>query len=258
MLIALPPSEGKTAPTSGPALDLESLAVPEFTDLRAALVHELEQVSKQRDAREILGVGPTAEREVAAQRQLGSLPCGKAHEVYTGVLYRAADFGGLTTEGMERARDSVLIFSALFGATSVTDLIPQYRLTMGVKLPGGAPRSRWRPLWHHLDERADGALVIDGRSSAYAGWKPPATATRVTVGAVRETAGTRTVVTHNAKYYRGILTRLALRAETPPRSAEDLAQLGVLLDDPAIADIELAHHDDHLTLTVVERGEDGR
>lgn len=255
MLIALPPSEGKTAPVSGPALDLASLTVPEFTDLRRELLGELMGVSSRDDARQILGVGATVENEVVAQRGLDSLPCAPAHEVYTGVLYHAANFGGLSSEGMERARKSVLIFSALFGANSPMDLIPQYRLKMGVKLPGGTPKSRWRSLWHHLDERADGALVIDGRSSDYAGWKPPATASHVKIGAVRDTDGVRKVITHNAKHYRGIFTRLALHADTAPRSAEDLAHLGTLVNDPMIGDIELTGKADQFTLTVVEQGE---
>lgn len=212
-------------------------------------------VSSRDDARQILGVGATVENEVVAQRGLDSLPCAPAHEVYTGVLYHAANFGGLSSEGMERARKSVLIFSALFGANSPMDLIPQYRLKMGVKLPGGTPKSRWRSLWHHLDERADGALVIDGRSSDYAGWKPPATASHVKIGAVRDTDGVRKVITHNAKHYRGIFTRLALHANTAPQSAEDLAHLGTLVNDPMICDIELTGKADQFTLTVVEQGE---
>lgn len=255
VLIALPPSEGKTAPSSGPALDLESLAILEFTQLRSDLIGELETLSRRDDARAVLGVGATVENEVVAQRQLTRLPCAPAHEVYTGVLYQAAGFAGLSEQGMKRARDSVLIFSALFGANSPADLIPRYRLKMGVKLPGGTPKSRWRALWHHLDERADRALVIDGRSSDYAGWKPPATATHVKIGAVRDTDGTRKVITHNAKYYRGVFTRLSLHADTAPKSAEELAHLGSLLDDSTIGDIELTGTGSQLTLTVVERGE---
>lgn len=253
MLIALPPSEGKTAPRSGPVLDLKSLAIPQFTVLRHGLIAELEDVSARDDAMSILGVGSKAEHEVAAQRTLRAQPCAPAHAVYTGVLYQAANLGALDDDGMERARNSVLIFSALFGVTSPSDFIPSYRLKMGVKLPGGTPKSRWRALWHHLDERADGALVIDGRSSDYAGWTPPPTAVHVKIGAVRELGGTRKVITHNAKHYRGLFAGLALRAPAPPQSAEELAHLGTLLGD--VGDIELSGQGSQLTLTVVERDE---
>lgn len=252
MLIALPPSEGKTAPLSGPSLDLHSLSIPSFTGLRASLVSEVEEASRREDAQDLFGVGASVMEEIDAQRDLRTLPCAPAHEIYTGVLFQAADIGGLDPEALARAEESVLIFSALFGATSPTDLIPRYRLKMGVKLPGGTPKSRWRPLWTHLDERAHGQLVIDGRSADYAGWKAPSAAEHVTIGAVRDSGGARKVITHNAKHYRGVFTRLALHAATPPETSEELAHLGTMLD---IGDIELSGSGNRLTLTVVERGE---
>ena len=251
MLIALPPSEGKTAPTTGPALDLDSLSIQPFTDLRHELVRELETVSAGDNALDVLGVGATVRGEVEDQQHLSSLPCAPAHEVYTGVLYQAAEFSSLSEEELARAGDSVLIFSGLFGATSPTDLIPRYRLKMGVKLPAGTPKARWRKLWHHLDERADGQLVIDARSSDYAGWSIPDSATHVKIGAVRETDGVRKVITHNAKYYRGLFTRLALTAQAVPTTADDLADLGS--EQPKIDAIELSGTGRNLTLTVVDR-----
>nr|WP_241698320.1 peroxide stress protein YaaA [Flaviflexus huanghaiensis] len=248
----MPPSEGKTAPPTGPTLDLASLSIPAFTDLRRSLVDEIEHVSRRDDAADILTVGASVADEIVAQRRLSHQPCAPAHEVYAGVLYQAADFANLSPRALARAKDSVLIFSALFGATSPADLIPRYRLKMGVKLPGGTPKSRWRPLWKHLDDRAEGELVIDGRSADYAGWKPPASAVHVTIGAVRETNGARKVITHNAKHYRGVFTGLALRAESPPGTAEELAHLA-MLNDPLIGDIELTGRGRRLTLTVVEK-----
>jgi len=252
VLILLPPSEGKTAPESGPRLDLDSMSIPAFGDLRKQLVGELMDVSKRGDAMKVLGVGKTVEGEVIAQRDLKSLPCAPALEVYTGVLYQAAGFTTLSKEALDRASDSVLIFSALFGATSPADPIPQYRMKMGVKLPGGTPRARWRGLWSQLDERADGELVIDGRSGDYADWRPSSALT-VKIGAVRDLGGTRQVITHNAKYYRGLFTRLALTADTPPTLAEDLAHLASSAGDPVIGDIELTGTGSTQTITVVER-----
>ena len=247
MLIALPPSQGKTAPQSGPPLDLDSMSIPPFTALRRELVRELEEVSKLPSATDLLGVGARVEHEVHAQRNLTALPCAPAYEVYTGVLYQAADFSTLSDAARARADDEVLIFSALFGAVSPRDLIPRYRLTMGVKLPGGTPASRWRPLWRRLDERADGQLVIDGRSADYAAWKPPVTAVRVAINAVRDTNGQRKVITHNAKHYRGLIARIALEAETPPRTADDLAH-----EASRVGTVELTGSGNSFVLTVVE------
>jgi len=147
VFIALPPSEGKTAPGTGPALDLASLSIPPFTDLRDALMSEVEDVSRHSDAAHILGVGKAAESEVAAQQNVRRLPCAPAHDVYTGVLFQAAGFSDMPDSARERARDSVLIFSALFGATSAFDLIPQYRLRMAVKLPGGKACKNQSVIW---------------------------------------------------------------------------------------------------------------
>ena len=90
MRILLPPSEGKTAPLQGPALDLPSLAFPELTDARRAVADKLVAASRSKNALSMLGVGERAFGEVHAQRNLYDMPCAPARSVYTGVLYEAA------------------------------------------------------------------------------------------------------------------------------------------------------------------------
>ncbi|MDY5152004.1 hypothetical protein R6G85_05875 [Actinotignum urinale] len=96
MLILLPPSAGKTAPQSGPTLDLVSLYLPEFTQLREEIIDILQKVSASKDALKLLKAGPTIETEILSQADLYSQPCSKAQNIYTGVLYDAADFPTLT------------------------------------------------------------------------------------------------------------------------------------------------------------------
>ena len=59
MLILLPPSEGKTAPSSGPSLALASLLDAErLTAPRRTVMSALAEVSRGPDAASVLGLGP--------------------------------------------------------------------------------------------------------------------------------------------------------------------------------------------------------
>ncbi len=236
MLILLPPSEGKSRPTRGKPLDLASLAFPEATRLREELLDELAALSSQANALDILKVGDSIAGEVAAQIDIRTAPTARAEDIYTGVLYQALDLHSLDARGRRRASSMVLISSALFGMTTPACRIPPYRLHMDTPLPGGAPAKRWRQFAEAFDERANGHLVLDGRSGAYRDWKPPVDT--VTVGAVRHTvtrgAVKRTVISHTAKYYRGLVARLVLESPTLPRDAEQIADLAAgLIGSPA-------------------------
>lgn len=240
MRILLPPSEGKTPPASGPTLDLSILAYPELTDARAAVVDELIKVSRRDDALAILKAGERIRPEVETQRELWSLPCAPAREVYTGVLYEAAQL---------REGDDVTIFSGLFGATGGEDLIPAYRLSMNVKLPrAGALKTYWR---RHLkaemfaaevsESATDAAydpnqVTVDMRSGAYLVWNPPGPWWDVRV---RDSSGK--VITHMAKHYRGLLTRALLDAKS-----DDVAAVARTLGTVEVDEDGLKRH---LTLT---------
>ena len=227
MIILLPPSAGKTAPPAGNApLDLNQLAFPEFTRLREELIDELAPVSATPEGMQILKAGPKIADEVLEQIELADLPTGPAYQVFNGVLYAAANFANLQPAQLERAGESVLIASALFGMLRFSDPIPRYRLGMSNPLPGGTPKARWAKLWSALDPVAENQLVIDARSADYAGWKPPASAEVVKINAVRLRGdGSQQTVSHSAKYFRGLIAGLALREPIPPEDPEALAEL---------------------------------
>lgn len=210
MLILLPPSEGKTAPTNTPPVDLGLLSFPELTEARERILGELMRVSEQEDALARLKVGKTLEPEVERNSRLLSEPADVASSIYSGVLYDALDFSGLTPPQKELAQESVLIISALWGAVRLFDAIPAYRLSMGVKLGEcGNLATFWRgELSPVLDRLAQENLILDCRSSAYTqAWRPPAGRT-VTVRVEQEDSyGERKVVSHFAKHYRGLLAR---------------------------------------------------
>ena len=231
MLICLPPSEGKTrAPDGAPPVDLAGLSSPSLTPQRTAVLEALASVSSRPDATAVLGVSDGLAEEVARNVHLKAAPSAAAAHVYTGVLFSAAGLGDLPAEAARRAEQSVRIFSGLWGAVAPSDHIPAYRLPMGVNLPGvGRLATSWRPhLAEALDDHAAGDIVVDCRSAPYvAAWKPattgPKAAEWVTVRVVREVDGRRSVVSHNAKHTRGVLTGHVLRRPaSPPTSAETL------------------------------------
>ncbi|ROR74182.1 YaaA family protein [Bogoriella caseilytica] len=272
MLLLLPPSEGKTPPDDGPPVDLQSLIYPELAGARQRVLTRLAKVSAQRNAARVLGVGDSLSQEVAANTQLLAAPSAPAAEVYTGVLFAAAGLSELNGEPARRAAEHVRIFSGLWGALSPADHIPAYRLSMGVALPG-LPKPRaaaagpvklatyWKQHLAGVLDRGEPGVIVDCRSAAYAAaWKPPAGgATYASVQVVRERNGSRTVVSHNAKHARGLLTRhLLTRAGDMPRSAEELATASEeMCADPQMPVHGVELHDgpaSRHTLTLIERG----
>ncbi|MCR1984424.1 peroxide stress protein YaaA [Cellulosimicrobium cellulans] len=234
MLVLLPPSEGKTpAPDGAPPVDLDALTSPALTAHRVTVLDALAAASARPDAHDVLGTTPGLAEEVRRNTVLRSAPAGPAADVYTGVLYGAADLAGALAAGGEPARracEDVRVVSGLWGALSPADRVPAYRLSMAVDLPGvGRLATAWRPrLAPVLDERAAGDVVVDCRSATYVGaWKPrtsgPSAAEWVAVRVVREHAGKRTVVSHNAKHTRGVLAgHLVRREAAAPSSAAGL------------------------------------
>ncbi|MDM7853703.1 YaaA family protein [Cellulomonas alba] len=243
MLLLLPPSEGKTAPRRGAAVDLDGLSSPGLTPLRRKVLDALAEVSARSDAATVLGVGASLEAEVARNVQLSTAPTAPAARVYTGVLYAAAGLDRLTAAQRRRAHESVRVVSGLWGVVAPGDAIPAYRLSMGTDLPGVGPlAAAWRDaLAAELDPRAQGDLVVDARSAAYlAAWHPPRGTAWVTVRVERDTDGVRQVVSHHAKHTRGVLTRhLLTRRARLPRTADELARAARELVGPELVDVEL-------------------
>jgi cytoplasmic iron level regulating protein YaaA (DUF328/UPF0246 family) len=225
MLIVLPPSEGKTAPETGPPVDLKALAYAGgLTESRQKLLDALVALAElPLDlAVSMLAVSKGQAGEVAVDAELGSAPAGPAAEIYTGVLYdrlRLPELG-------KRAQGRVLIASALWGVLRPADRIPYYRLSAKAKLDGiGGLAAFWRPALATALPDKDGTLVVDMRSGAYAAaWKPKR-ATLVAVRAFSEAKGKRKPVSHMAKATRGEVARVLLEAKKPPESPEAAATL---------------------------------
>jgi uncharacterized protein len=165
----------------------------------------------------------------------------RARSIYTGVLFQQLRLDELPA----RARNRVLIFSALWGVVAPDDRIPAYKLPIGDRLRGFPPlASYWRPRLTQV--LPDSGLVLDLRSGAYASAWTPRAARVLGVRAFSERDGARVPVSHMVKATRGMVARLALEASPPPRTAAAVAKL-----------VEAAGHRVELTdatLDVIEPG----
>lgn len=257
MLILLPPSEGKTPPADGAPVALHSLVHDELAPARRKVLDALAEVSSRDDALALLGVGASLAEEVARNTGLLAAPAAPGARVYTGVLYAAADLGGVLDGADDVARGrlhDVLTVSALWGLVRPTDRVPAYRLSMSVDLPGVGPLARfWRPELTVLDERAHGDVVVDCRSSSYAAaWRVPEGAEHVQVKVLRERAGRRAVVSHHAKHTRGLLaSHLVRRPAAPPSSATNLLDAAGEMVGTLLHDAALVRGPKHATLELV-------
>ena len=232
MLILLPPSEGKTSPTSGPTLDLGELSFPGLTAARRQVIQALRELGDGAAAAAALKLGKKSAADAALNLQLESSACAPAVELFTGVLYDHLDAATLDGLARERLAQCVWMSTALFGFVRPADLIPNYRLAAGVRLPELGPVNGW---WRAqfeaaglIEEVRDGA-VVDLRSGGYRAMFPVTTAHAVELAVVEERPRGRQVITHMAKKWRGIAARHLLSdpALGAHESAGDRAVAGV-------------------------------
>jgi cytoplasmic iron level regulating protein YaaA (DUF328/UPF0246 family) len=227
VLVLLPPSEGKADAGRGAPLKPESLSLPGLAEARAVVLDALVELcaGDEEKAREVLGLSEGLRGEVgknAGLRTAGARPAG---EIYTGVLYDALDLASLDAAAKRRAARSLLVFSGLWGAVRVTDRIPSYRCSMGVRLPGiGALGTHWRaPMSSVLPETAGDGLVLDLRSAAYAAaWKPKGEVAERTASVRVLHAPTRKVVSHFNKATKGRIVRSLLTDGAAPKDPAEL------------------------------------
>ncbi|MGW7242163.1 peroxide stress protein YaaA [Streptomyces sp. NPDC054804] len=229
MLVLLPPSEGKASSGRGAPLEPRSLSLPGLADAREAVLAELVDLcaGDEEKAREVLGLSEGLRGEVAKNAELRTAGARPAGEIYTGVLYDALGLASLDAAAKRRAARSLLVFSGLWGAVRVTDRIPSYRCSMGVRLPGlGALGAHWRkPMAEALPEAAGTGLVLDLRSAAYAAaWKPKGEVASRTATVRVLHAPTRKVVSHFNKATKGRIVRSLLTAGTAPRGPGELVE----------------------------------
>ncbi len=232
MLILLPPSEGKAAPSRGAALDLDALGFAGLTGARERILEALVEHCATAPERAVatLGLGPTQADLVARNARLRTAPTARADAIYTGVLYDHLGLATLSSAARRRASTRVAITSSLFGVVRPADRIPSYRLSGDVSLPGVGPVAGvWRDTLEPAVLAALGSgLLLDLRSTTYAAfWRPPRVlAPRVaTVRVLHETGGKRKVVSHFNKATKGRLVRALLEEGDNPATPGELADV---------------------------------
>jgi cytoplasmic iron level regulating protein YaaA (DUF328/UPF0246 family) len=145
---------------------------------------------------------------------LATAPSAKAIDVYSGVLYQALDWGSLSPTAKARGDKSLLIVSAIFGVLRPSDVIPNYKAKI--------KSSDWKAVLKPVLDGLDADLIVDCRSSTYAGvWQSPPDRT-VAVRVFKKEKGKISVITHLSKKYRGELTRVLLKAGKVPKTPVDL------------------------------------
>jgi cytoplasmic iron level regulating protein YaaA (DUF328/UPF0246 family) len=224
MFILLPPSETKASGGTGPALDIEALSFPELTGIRRQNIRDLSSLDPD-DALQVLGISEKLRGDAEANTRLLDAPTLPAILRYTGVLYDALDVSTLAPS----ARARLGVGSALFGLLSADDPVPHYRLSAGTKLPwadggdGRAPtmKARWGSAVTDALTQVPGT-VVDLRSGGYQQLGRAPGAVTVRVESVRED-GSRKVVSHFNKHYKGILARELASADTDLPTPGDVA-----------------------------------
>lgn len=223
MLVLLPPSEGKAAPSAGEPVDLDALVFAgELGERRTALLDALEGLAGVAPAKAMkqLAISKGQAGEIEVDAELRSAPAAPAAEVYSGVLYDRLQLPELPAE----ARRRVLIASALWGVVRPEDRIPYYRFSAKARLDKIGPLATyWREALAAALPDKPGELIVDMRSGAYAAAWKPRQATLLAVRAFSEHNGVRKPVSHMAKAVRGDVARALLQARQMPKDPDAAA-----------------------------------
>ncbi|MCS4536313.1 peroxide stress protein YaaA [Corynebacterium sp. HS2168-gen11] len=225
MLIILPPSETKAHGGHGTPLDFSTLAFPELSPIREDIAADLAALDED-EALIVLKISEKLRREAASNRMVLHSPTMPAIERFTGVLYDALDASSLDTA----ARSRLVIGDAFFGLVMAEDCIPHYRLSGSTKLPRRTSREpaptmkrRWGTAIYDVLHTYEG-LIVDLRSGTYQQLGKAPQAFTVRVESIQPD-GSRKVINHFNKHYKGVLARVLAQAEKPAQNQDDIIQI---------------------------------
>ncbi|WP_041481112.1 peroxide stress protein YaaA [Corynebacterium pseudotuberculosis] len=223
MLIVLPPSETKAIGGNDAPLNVDALSFPTLNPIRNRITKDLSSLSPDQ-ALTIFKLSRGLPEEVLANTELFHAPTMPALLRYTGVLYDALDASTIPRSAWSR----LAIGSALFGVVGASDAIPRYRLSGSTKLPasdGTIPTMKKR--WGSAITKAlvdTGDFIVDLRSGTYQQLGKVPGATTVRVESV-QSDGTRKVISHFNKHYKGELARVLVLSDTNPSSTEEVGEV---------------------------------
>jgi cytoplasmic iron level regulating protein YaaA (DUF328/UPF0246 family) len=178
-----------------------------------------------------LGEARKAASELLDDNSVITAPTMMAIDRYTGTLYGAihgrglkgtpTEFAHLSVDAMKRAKEIVLIQSALFGLIPATGLIPNYKFSATPKL-----KSIWVEPHQVVFRRLKG-IIIDMRSKQYGVLAPiPDDVESYYLDVVLEAAdGTRSSMNHFNKKSKGELIHAVLNAKKLPETIAELRKI---------------------------------
>lgn len=208
-------------------VDLASLAfAAELGARRAKALAALVKLAGGSRKRALGHLGLTAGLSAEVDRNVVLLtaPAAPAAEIYTGVLFQHLDLATLSPAAQARARDQVLVASALWGVVALQDRIPAYRLSIGARLPAltrSGLAAWWRPALAKALPDEPGQLVVDLRSGGYAAaWRPK----HATLVEVKASTADGKPISHMAKAVRGTVARRLLQARAVATAPADVAR----------------------------------
>ena len=223
MRILLPPSAGKTTKESTNHLQLEKLWQEEhLTQTRRQLIDDVQNTALLADAAQIFKLGPKNAHEISQNLEVYDAPALAAWQLYDGVLYEAAKFAqifssGEPSQGSQGQGNQPQGSGQGQGGQSQAD--QSQGLQRQLELPGqGSVASIWsKALKELLAQQLSGHVVVDLRSAEYGAMYRPTRGSdclllNIGVAKVDPATGKRSVVSHWAKYTRGLLAGALLEA----------------------------------------------
>lgn len=210
MIFLLPPSETKTAGGSGVSISQLALTFGALNSARDQVL------------------------AAASATHLAIEPTMPAVDRYSGTLYAAIHGRGLkgsptannllSSDERARAKEMVLIQSAMFGLISSLDQIPNYKLSPSKKVGELNLKLLWTNAQLAIWPRLSNGPIIDLRSKAYADLAPVPQELKAysVIVYVERPDGSLDQLNHFNKKAKGQLVRAALTASRAPQSITEL------------------------------------
>ncbi len=204
MKILLAPSETKRD-GGDKEFNLDELFLPQINSIREELIDSYLEVLNSNDMQKISKMfGLKKEAEILKYiKDITKEPTMLAIKRYIGVAFDFLDYDSLNLESKEYIKNSVLIFSNLFGVIRAKDYIPNYRLKQGEQIDNLKVDSIYKKaLKEPLDAYLQNEDILDIRANYYNRFYKPSKF-YTTLKFLKDGK----VVSHWAKAYRGIILR---------------------------------------------------
>ena len=206
MKILLAPAETKISGGVEKTFCKDNFIFPELFEKRELILDTYEKYVQQLDVEDIKKwFGLKGEKEVRKYKELlKNKPSLKAIERYTGVVFDALDYNTLDKQEQNYIDQNVYLFSNLFGPLKADDFIPDYRYKQGAKLPDINVERFYRDNFTTALDDELGNEIFDIRATHYEKFYQIKKAEVLTFKFIKDGK----VVSHWAKYYRGLLLRM--------------------------------------------------